>query len=121
MKRVKKIEQVSLSSQSWNDTNLEYAISYKAYYRTHTRPLPQTRTQHPAPANSIVHGHLTENGRVMGFLVEKVEGRFACSDDLAQCEALLRRLHGLGDLGLVPRDVNRYNFIMKKVMVGLFV
>jgi len=57
----------------------------------------------------------------MGFLIEKAEGRFACSDDLAQCEALLRRLHGLGDLGLVPRDVNRYNFIMKKLMVGLFV
>lgn len=50
----------------------------------------------------------------MGFLMEKVEGRFACSDDLAQCEALLRRLHGLGDLGLVHRDVNRYNFIIEE-------
>lgn len=59
-------------------------------------------------------GHLTENGRVMGFLMEKLEGRFACSDDLAQCAALLRRLRGLGDLGLVHGDVNRYNFIIEE-------
>lgn len=37
--------------------------------------------------------HLTENGRVMGFLMEKLEGRFARSDDLTQCTALLKRLH----------------------------
>lgn len=37
----------------------------------------------------------------MGFLVEKLEGRPAGPGDLARCEALLRRLHGLGDLGPV--------------------
>ncbi|KAI1148380.1 alpha-galactosidase A [Nemania diffusa] len=59
-------------------------------------------------------GHLTENGRVIGFLMEKLEGRFACLDDLPRCAALLRRLHGLGDLGLVHGDVNRYNFIVEE-------
>ncbi|KAF2964766.1 hypothetical protein GQX73_g8802 [Xylaria multiplex] len=63
-------------------------------------------------------GHLTENGRVMGFLMEKLEGRFACLDDLTQCAALLKRLHGLGDLGLVHGDVNRYNFIVEECYRG---
>lgn len=58
-------------------------------------------------------GHLTENGRVMGFLMEKVQGRAACSADLARCEALVLRLHKLGGLGLVHGDVNRYNFIVE--------
>ncbi|KAI0194552.1 hypothetical protein F4808DRAFT_474797 [Astrocystis sublimbata] len=63
-------------------------------------------------------GHLTENGRAMGFLMEKLEGRSACSDDLTQCAALLKRLHGLGDLGLVHGDVNRYNFIVEECCRG---
>lgn len=59
-------------------------------------------------------GHLTENGRVMGFLMEKVEGRPACIDDLERCEILLKRLHRLGNLGLVHGDLNRYNFIVEE-------
>ncbi|KAJ0120725.1 alpha-galactosidase a [Diaporthe amygdali] len=65
------------------------------------------------PIAPEILGHLTENGRVIGFLMEKVEGRFACLDDLPRCEALLRRLHSLGDLGLVHGDINRYNFIIR--------
>ncbi|KAJ4328632.1 hypothetical protein N0V84_000991 [Fusarium piperis] len=76
-----------------------------------------TQTQQPDDGPCIAPeflGHLTENGRVMGFLMEKLEGRFACSDDLPQCAALLRRLHRLGDMGLVHGDVNRYNFIIEE-------
>lgn len=53
--------------------------------------------------------HLHENGRVMGFLLEKVEGRSASIRDLGVCEAALGKLHGLG---LVHGDVNRYNFLV---------
>ncbi|KAI0190382.1 alpha-galactosidase A [Xylaria flabelliformis] len=80
-----------------------------------------TETQRPSDGPLIAPeflGHLTENGRVMGFLIEKLEGRFACSDDLTQCAALLKRLHGLGDLGLVHGDVNRYNFIVEECCRG---
>ncbi|KAI0904238.1 alpha-galactosidase A [Ustulina deusta] len=78
-------------------------------------------TQRPSDGPLIAPaflGHLTENGRVMGFLMEKLEGRFACSDDLTQCAAVLKRLHGLGDLGLVHGDVNRYNFIVEESCRG---
>jgi hypothetical protein len=57
-------------------------------------------------------GHLTENGRIMGFLLQKVDGEPACVDDLGSCEALLRRLHRLG---LLHGDVNRYNFVVDRV------
>ncbi|KAI0388419.1 alpha-galactosidase A [Xylariaceae sp. FL0594] len=80
-----------------------------------------TTTQRPSDGPLIAPeflGHLTENGRVMGFLMEKLEGRFAYSDDLTQCAALLKRLHGLGDVGLVHGDVNRYNFIVEECCGG---
>ncbi|KAI9840420.1 MAG: hypothetical protein M1837_001633 [Sclerophora amabilis] len=54
-------------------------------------------------------GHLTENGRVMGFLLEKVEGTYAGIDDLRECAAALKRLHAMG---IVHGDVNRHNFIV---------
>ncbi|KAI0515410.1 alpha-galactosidase A [Xylaria bambusicola] len=66
-------------------------------------------------------GHLTENGRVIGFLMEKLEGRCAGPGDLAPCAALLKRLHGLGDLGLVHGDVNRYNFVVNEGYGGVAV
>lgn len=49
--------------------------------------------------------HLTESGRVMGFLMEKVGGQFASIDDLAACERALGRFHS---------DVNRYNFLVDR-------
>lgn len=54
-------------------------------------------------------GHLTENGRTMGFLIEYLTFRPTSRDDLVACIAVLRRLH---TLGLVHGDVNRYNFLM---------
>ncbi|KAF2430639.1 alpha-galactosidase A [Tothia fuscella] len=53
--------------------------------------------------------HLTENGRVIGLLLEKIEGGFASVENLPGCKAALQELH---DLGLVHGDVNRYNFII---------
>lgn len=71
--------------------------------------------QHPdePPIGPRFLAHLKENdGRVVGFLLEKLGGEPACIDDLANCEALLRRLHD--GVGLVHGDVNRYNFIVDR-------
>ncbi|KFZ04789.1 hypothetical protein V501_08968 [Pseudogymnoascus sp. VKM F-4519 (FW-2642)] len=54
-------------------------------------------------------GHIHEAGRVIGVLLEKVEGRPANSGDLEICKAALQRLH---DLGILHGDCNRYNFII---------
>jgi RIO-like serine/threonine protein kinase len=56
--------------------------------------------------------HLTENGRVIGMLLEKVDGDFASMDNITGCEAALRDLHRMG---MVHGDVNRYNFIVDPV------
>lgn len=53
--------------------------------------------------------HLTENGRVVGLLLEKLEGSYASIKDQAECEEALRRLH---DMGLIHGDVNRFNFMV---------
>nr|POF23984.1 hypothetical protein CFP56_54920 [Quercus suber] len=58
-----------------------------------------------------VLGHLTECGRVIGILLERLEGQHASFADLPDCESALRRLH---EIGLVHGDVNRYNFIVDK-------
>lgn len=61
-------------------------------------------------------GHVHEDGRVMGFLLEKLEGRPASLQDLSVCEAALGKLHGLG---LLHGDVNRYNFLVTEDGVKL--
>ncbi|KAF8248813.1 hypothetical protein K440DRAFT_623853 [Wilcoxina mikolae CBS 423.85] len=38
-------------------------------------------------------GHITENGRIMGFLLEKVEGRSAGIEDLTACQECLKRVY----------------------------
>jgi len=53
--------------------------------------------------------HVHENGRIIGFLLEKLDGRPASFQDLSVCETALRKLH---ELGLVHGDVNRYNFLV---------
>lgn len=57
-------------------------------------------------------GHLTENDRIIGFLLQKVDGEPACIDDLADCTILLNRLYGIG---LIHGDVNRHNFLADRV------
>ncbi|KAJ3545243.1 hypothetical protein NM208_g2609 [Fusarium decemcellulare] len=54
-------------------------------------------------------GHIHEEGRVIGFLLEKVEGRRAGMADLGTCRRTLGRLHSLG---ILHGDPNRHNFII---------
>ena len=54
-------------------------------------------------------GHIHENGRVMGFLVEKIEGRPASFNEAGFCKTALGKLHKLGHR---HGDVNRYNFLV---------
>ena len=61
-------------------------------------------------------GHVHENGRIMGFVVEKLEGRSASLQDLSICESALGKLH---ELGLLHGDVNRYNFLVMEKGVKL--
>ncbi len=62
-------------------------------------------------------GHLTEEGRVIGFLVARVAGcRHATPADLALCRAALLKLHALG---VKHGDVNKHNFLVKGEAVTL--
>lgn len=54
---------------------------------------------------------MTEEGRVIGFLIEYVEGRHATISDLPACEAIVRRLHGLG---VLHGDLNKHNFLISE-------
>lgn len=55
-------------------------------------------------------GHVHEHGRVIGFILEKLEGREANIKDLSSCQSALQRLH---DIGILHGDANRYNFIIQ--------
>ena len=54
-------------------------------------------------------GHVHEQNRVIGFLLERIDGRPAGIDDLEICKAALKRLHRLG---IIHGDCNRYNFVV---------
>lgn len=70
---------------------------------------PEKRTsQHIAPR---FLGHLTENGRVIGFLLEKIEGTYASLSDLPLCAAALKTLHSMG---IAHGDVNKHNFVVER-------
>ena len=56
-------------------------------------------------------GHVMENGRVIGMLLEKLEGNFASTDDLPVCREALENFHRMN---MVHGDVNRYNFILDR-------
>ncbi|KAM5372148.1 hypothetical protein ACJZ2D_007681 [Fusarium nematophilum] len=71
-----------------------------------------SRNQDPEqPIAPLFLGHLTEQGRPMGFLMEKIDGRAACLDDLPACEEVLRKLHRMG---WIHGDTNRYNFLVDR-------
>jgi predicted Ser/Thr protein kinase len=55
-------------------------------------------------------GHVHEHGRVIGFMLEKLDGREANIKDLSSCQSALQRLH---DIGILHGDANRYNFIIQ--------
>jgi predicted Ser/Thr protein kinase len=55
-------------------------------------------------------GHLTEEGRAIGFLMERIPAeRHAGPQDLESCQEALSRLH---DLGIRHGDINRFNFLI---------
>ncbi|PWY80997.1 alpha-galactosidase A precursor [Aspergillus eucalypticola CBS 122712] len=55
-------------------------------------------------------GHLTEDGRVIGFLMEHISNaRHAGAQDVETCREVLSRLHGLG---ILHGDTNRFNFLI---------
>ncbi|OOO05196.1 hypothetical protein OAory_01067120 [Aspergillus oryzae] len=41
-------------------------------------------------------GHIHEHGRVVGFVLEKLNGRHGGIEDLSVCQALLQHFRGLG-------------------------
>jgi len=56
-------------------------------------------------------GHLIEEGRVIGFLVERVlDCRHATPEDLAPCQHTLAKLH---KLGIKHGDINKHNFLIR--------
>ena len=56
-------------------------------------------------------GHVTEHGRVIGFLMEKVtDARRADPQDIGACQTALAKLHSLG---IKHGDVNRHNFLVR--------
>lgn len=61
-------------------------------------------------------GYLTEEGRVIGFLISKLEGRHAMISDLPACQSFIQRLHGLG---ILHGDLNRYNMLVSEEGVRL--
>lgn len=62
-------------------------------------------------------GHVTEAGRVIGFVMEFVDGaRTAEPGDLAACQSILARLHALG---IKHGDINKHNFLVKNGTVVL--
>ncbi|KAI4256980.1 MAG: hypothetical protein L6R42_005924 [Xanthoria sp. 1 TBL-2021] len=62
-------------------------------------------------------GHLTEGGRVIGFLLQKLNGRHAYFQDLARCEDVVGKLHSLE---ILHGDLNRHNFLVNEEQVVLF-
>lgn len=63
-------------------------------------------------------GHLTEHGRVIGFLMERItNAREPGLEDRETCKEVLTRLHGLG---VKHNDANHHNFLIsdsKTVMI----
>lgn len=56
-------------------------------------------------------GHVTEAGRVIGFVVENIDGaRTAGPEDLAACQEILAKLHSLG---IKHGDINKHNFLVR--------
>jgi hypothetical protein len=109
-----KKSEIEILSQEVDDQEGLYRIRVRhRAYSIISRHQHQHPSEPPIAPNFL--GHLTENGRVMGLLLEKVNGRFASPDDRSKCEEAIRRLHGMG---LIHGDINRYNFLIKSSSTG---
>ncbi|KAI2787994.1 hypothetical protein POX_f08377 [Penicillium oxalicum] len=63
-------------------------------------------------------GHLTENSRVIGFLMEYISNaRHADAQDVGICREVLSQLHGIG---ILHGDTNRFNFLIHDYLVVTF-
>lgn len=79
------------------------------YIEQETRAYQVLHQKDPTIAPRLL-GHIREGDRVIGLLIEKIEGRRRASiGDLHKCEKALERFH---NLGLLHGDVNRYNFLV---------
>lgn len=73
--------------------------------------------QYREPGDPIIAprflGHVAENGRVIGMLLEKLEGDFASKGegDLPACKEALQNFHRMN---LIHGDINRYNFVIDR-------
>jgi len=56
-------------------------------------------------------GHLAEEGRIIGFVLEKCPGRHAGPENLAACREIVSKLHAIG---ILHGDVNRHNFLVSE-------
>jgi predicted Ser/Thr protein kinase len=99
---------IASSSQFENPAIVKYArFDWEiGYYAAETRAYSWIESQHIGPA---FLGHLTEEGRIIGFVLERVEGRHATISDLHACESLVTKMHGLG---ILHGDLNKYNFLI---------
>ncbi len=64
------------------------------------------------------HGYVYEEhpDRIIGFLMEIIDGRHADVEDLEPCRKVVQQMHGLG---LIHGDLNKYNFIVTENGVKL--
>lgn len=57
-------------------------------------------------------GHLTEEGRVTGLVIEYIkDARHTSPEDVEECRDALQKLHGLG---ILHNDVNRHDFLCSR-------
>ncbi|KAL9074035.1 MAG: hypothetical protein Q9157_004525 [Trypethelium eluteriae] len=95
---------LKLASFPWEIYRMEWETwAYgRIYYHSHNEA--------SMVAPSVI-GHVVENGRVMGLLLEKIEGDYAGIADLELCQSGLRRLH---KMGIRHGDLCRYNFVVDR-------
>lgn len=66
---------------------------------------------HSAGIGPAFLGHITEAGRVTGFLMEHIDNaKTAGPEDLAACQRSLKKLHALG---ILHGDINKHNFLVR--------
>jgi predicted Ser/Thr protein kinase len=94
--------------------NGEWAIAKFARFEFEIQFIEaETTAYHSIAGNDIAPkflGHLYENGRGVGMLLEYIDGRRPAKEDFETCTCCLDQLHRLG---MVHGDVNRDNFIVR--------
>jgi tRNA A-37 threonylcarbamoyl transferase component Bud32 len=84
--------------------NLKSVVAKIARFKFEEVPRVETETA----IYQIIDGH-DIGPSFLGHLIERIEGRPGGIADLGACQAVVERLHSLG---VVHRDLNRYNFVI---------